>query len=45
MFGSKPGKLTNQLKIRKQAMDAARRGDTQEYNRLMQLFREAGKKK
>jgi hypothetical protein len=45
MFGSKPGKLTNQLQIRKQAMEAARKGDTKEFQRLMQLFREAGKKK
>jgi len=42
MFGSKPGKLTNQLQIRKQAMEAARKGDTKEFERLMKLFKEAG---
>jgi hypothetical protein len=43
MFGK--GKLTNQLQIRKQAFDAARKGDTKEYERLMKLYKEAGKKK
>ena len=43
MFGFSDGKLTSQLKIKKQAMEAARKGDTKEYNRLMQLFKEASK--
>jgi len=45
MFGFSDGKLTSQLKIKKQAEAAARKGDTKEFERLMQLFREAGKKK
>ena len=39
------GELTSKLKIRNAAIKAAREGDTREYQRLMQLFREAGKKK
>ena len=39
------GELTSKLKIRNAAVEAARRGDTREYQRLMRLFQEAGKKK
>ena len=45
MFGFGKGKLTDQLQIKTQAIKAARRGDTKEYDRLMKLFKEAGKKK